>query len=28
MPVFIYGHIYDEAPGEWDKPVEYGTAVG
>lgn len=27
MPVFIYGHIYDDAPGEWDKPVEYGTEI-
>ncbi|WP_246570152.1 L,D-transpeptidase [Enterococcus devriesei] len=27
MPVFIYGHIYDEAPGEFDKPVEYGTEI-
>lgn len=27
MPVFIYGHIYDDAPGEFDKPVEYGTEI-
>lgn len=27
MPVFIYGHSYDEAPGEFDKPVEYGTEI-
>lgn len=27
MPVFIYGHIYDEAPGVFDKPVEHGTEV-
>lgn len=27
MAVIIYGHIYDNAPGEFDKPVEYGTAV-
>jgi hypothetical protein len=27
MPVFIYGHAYDDAPGEWDKPVEYGTEI-
>ena len=20
MPVIIYGHIYDDAPGEFDKP--------
>ena len=24
MPVIIYGHIYDDAPGEFDKPVDYG----
>ncbi|MHC5227216.1 L,D-transpeptidase [Enterococcus sp. LJL99] len=27
MAVIIYGHIYDSAPGEFDKPVEYGTPV-
>lgn len=27
MPVFIYGHAYDDAPGEFDKPVEYGTEI-
>ena len=27
MAVFIYGHIYDDAPGQFDKPVEYGTPV-
>lgn len=27
MPVIIYGHIYDDAPGEFDKPVDYGTPV-
>lgn len=27
MPVFIYGHIYDDAPGEFDKPVEHGTVI-
>lgn len=27
MPVFIYGHIYDDAPGEFDKPVEHGTEI-
>lgn len=24
MPVIVYGHIYDDAPGEFDKPVDYG----
>lgn len=27
MPVFIYGHTYDEAPGIYDKPVFYGTEL-
>lgn len=27
MPVFIYGHTYDNAPGEYDKPVSYGTLL-
>lgn len=27
MAVIIYGHIYDNAPGEFDKPVEYGKPV-
>jgi hypothetical protein len=27
MPVIIYGHIYDDAPGEFDKPVDYGEPV-
>lgn len=27
MPVIIYGHIYDDAPGVFDKPVDYGEAV-
>jgi hypothetical protein len=27
LPVIIYGHIYDSAPGEFDKPVEYGTPI-
>ena len=27
MPVFIYGHFYDDAPGEFDKPVDYGTDI-
>ena len=27
MPVIIYGHIYDDAPGEFDKPVDYGEEV-
>ncbi|MCB5952191.1 L,D-transpeptidase family protein [Enterococcus sp. BWT-B8] len=27
MPVIIYGTIYDDAPGEFDKPVDYGTPV-
>ncbi|MGG5316728.1 L,D-transpeptidase [Enterococcus sp. AZ072] len=27
MPVFIYGHTYDYAPGEYDKPVDYGEEI-
>lgn len=27
MPVFIYGYTYDEAPGEYDKPVDYGEKI-
>lgn len=27
MPVIIYGTIYDDAPGAFDKPVDYGVAV-
>ena len=27
MPVIIYGTIYDDAPSEFDKPVDYGTPV-
>ncbi|MDA9472392.1 L,D-transpeptidase family protein [Enterococcus sp. 5H] len=27
MPVIVYGHIYDDAPGEFDKPVDYGEPV-
>ncbi|MGX7244873.1 L,D-transpeptidase family protein [Enterococcus quebecensis] len=27
MPVIVYGHIYDSAPGEFDKPVDYGEPV-
>lgn len=27
MPVFVYGHTYDEAPGEYDKPVDYGEEI-
>lgn len=27
MPVFIYGSIYDSAPGEFDKPVDYGEII-
>lgn len=27
MPVIIYGNIYDDAPGEFDKPVDYGEIV-
>lgn len=27
MPVFIYGDIYDYAPGEFDKPVDYGEII-
>lgn len=27
MPVIIYGTIYDDAPGAFDKPVDYGTPV-
>ncbi|WP_423306052.1 L,D-transpeptidase family protein [Melissococcus plutonius] len=27
MPVIIYGNIYDNAPGEFDKPVDYGEKI-
>lgn len=27
MPVFVYGHTYDNAPGEYDKPVDYGEKI-
>ncbi|MGM0215657.1 L,D-transpeptidase [Enterococcus sp. AZ109] len=27
MPVFVYGHVYDDAPGEYDKPVDYGEEI-
>ncbi|MGK0551362.1 L,D-transpeptidase family protein [Enterococcus faecalis] len=27
LPVIIYGNIYDSAPGEFDKPVDYGEIV-
>lgn len=27
MPVIIYGNIYDNAPGEFDKPIDYGEPV-
>ncbi|GCF92350.1 hypothetical protein NRIC_02410 [Enterococcus florum] len=27
MPVFVYGDIYDDAPGEFDKPVDHGTVI-
>lgn len=27
MPVFVHGHAYDDAPGEFDKPVDYGEKI-
>ncbi|MGX7350824.1 L,D-transpeptidase family protein [Enterococcus canis] len=27
LPVIIYGDIYNDAPGEFDKPVDHGEAV-
>lgn len=27
LPVIIYGNIYDNAPGEFDKPVDHGEPV-
>ncbi|WP_235032823.1 L,D-transpeptidase family protein [Enterococcus sp. CSURQ0835] len=27
MPVFIYGQTYDDAPGEFDKPMEHGVLL-